>query len=774
MPLVIDEADQRYREAPPALDLEFSEVEIDIESDALPDEVIDIFYDDEGNRVTKYADGSIEIGDDPDDEDIADDDGDFDDNLAEQMSEEDLGVIAEELIMGVEGDLASRGKLEEMVSKTIDMLGLSLDSIPQDGGTVSKVHHTLLLESVVRYQSNAGAEMLPAAGPVKVRDDKPTELPHPEEQAKETLRKDIEGMTGQPLPPEPPSGGLMAKLMGMIGGMRPADPAAPGGTAMTEGGLGASMIGHNGGPPLEEEPEEMPIDRNALAEALEEDMNHYLTAVAKEYVPDYYRMLFAQGLMGTAFKKVFHCPVRGRPVSDFISLVDLIVSNDATDINTAGRVTHRTKISQSLMKRMQLLGVYRDVPLTTPSENVSDLEQKVKDTEGVEAGNTTMLDNDADHELYEVYVDYNLPGYKHKDDLPLPYKITIEVENRKIIEIRRDWKEGDATYTRRRTFVKYELIPGLGFYGYGYMHILGNTQKALTAVERELLDAGMFACFPGFLVAKTGTRQTTTDIRVMPGQGAEIDTNGLPIKDSVMELPYKEPSSVLLALAQGLAGDARALAGFLEIPVGEGMANIPVGTIMAMIEQATKVMGAIHKRNHTAHQDELEMLRDLFIEDPESLWKFARSPKRRWQLAAEFADMYLVPASDPNIPSHIHRIMMGMALAQRAKEKPGLYDEREVEERLLRIMGFDDFENLLKKPQADGKGPPPDPQVTQTMIEGKNREAEQMREMAQDQQRGQIKMAEKQMEIADNMQQRAHEQTMEAMKMRNEMLKKAP
>lgn len=724
-----------------------------------------------GGLTTVLEDGSVQIDLEPDKKKTsADDDTDHDANLAEFMEEFDLGMVAEDLLMGIEADLQSRGDMDSMAMKAIDLCGLKIEDAGDGSeGTVSKVHHSLLMESVVRYQSNAGGELLPAAGPVKVRDDTPPD-------AISTSGGILEGSPiagighngGPPLnaPGDEPGSELGGDAPPPIAGL------APSGGMTNVGGMGAALPANPLTVPKQE------VDRTALAEALETDMNHYLTVVAKEYYPDYYRMLFAQGLFGCAFKKIFKCPLRRRPASDYISPLDLIVSNDATDLYTAGRVTHRTKMRQNIMTRMQYLGVYRDVSLSIPAEETAETEKKTKEVSGISSAQNSPLPRDQQFMLYECYTDLDLKGYEHMEDgeatgLPLPYRVTLEKDSRKILEIRRNWKEGDDTFTPLRRFVKYGLIPGLGFYDYGYMHLLGNTTKALTAAERMMLDAGMFANFPGMLIAKAGARQNTNILRIKPGTAKEIDTNGMPIKESVMELPYKDNSAGLLALAEAIAGDARSLSGLIDLPSGEGTQNIPVGTMLAMVEQATKVMGAIHKRNHASHQEELSILRELFAEDPECLWKFAKTPKRKWQMEMEFKDLMLVPASDPNVPSQIHRLMIGTALAQRAAAVPQLYNAREVEERLLRILGIQDIEQIMSPAPQPGAPPPEqsNPEAENIMLEAKAREGEQGREIQQEGVRAHLKITEKQLEMQDNAADRESAEKIAGLNLQEEVVK---
>lgn len=599
-----------------------------------------------GSVTTHNADGSATIDFDP--KSGKGKPEDFGANLAEYMTESDLGVIGGDIIQGIQSDLESRSEWENIYNKAIDLLGLKLEDASSEltgFGTVSKVYHPLLLEAVVRSQANARAELLPSNGPVKVRDDQPM--------------------------------GDQSRVL--------------------------------------------------LAEALEKDFNHYLTAVAKEYYPDTDKMFFSMFLCGVGFKKIFQCPLRRRPVSDSVPPQDLIVSNDATDLTSAIRVSHRIYMNQSTMKRMQLSGQYRDIELTHPSEqmdNVNDL--RIKSVEGIQP-NSARLPQDQRYTIYETYVELDLPGFEHEENnkftgLPLPYRVTMDKDSQTILEIRRNWNEDDKDYRARRRFVKYPVVPGLGFYDYGYMHLLGNTTRAATAIERQLLDAGQFANFPGFLVSKQGQRQITNQIRVPPGGAQEFETGGRPIQDVIMALPYKGPSATLADIASKIADDGRRLGGTTEIQAGEGRADVPVGTTIAMIEQATKIVSVVHKRLHSAQQEEFELLRELFMENPEALWRFAKNPARKWEMAQEFSDMELVPAADPNIPSHIHRVMQATALVQLSQAAPQIYNLREVHQRALNTLGIADADALFAPPPQPGDNTNPELAAKQLELQVKSQE----------------------------------------------------
>lgn len=613
-----------------------------------------VIIDPSGNVIHKGADGSMTVnptGQDSEERGPSN----FNDNLADEL-DVPLATISNMLLEGIQADISSRSEWESMANKGAELLGVKLEEASSQvspEGSISKTRHTLLLEAVTRSWANSRAELLPASGPVKVRDD--------------------QVQIGTPSQPPP--------------------PGAP-----------------------------KPPKRSELAEALEMDMNHYLTVVDKEYYPDFSRMLFNRALIGMAFRKVYRCPLRRRPVSIWVRGEDLIVSNDASHLEGAGRVTERNKMRQSVVKRLQASGHWREVSLVTPSQTATPTETTIGNIQGTDP--TPTLPADHRHEIYECYCELDdgplardengkTPGY------PLPYRVTIDKDSRQILEIRRNWKEGDEDFKARRRYVKYGFVPGLGFYDFGYTHLLGNPERALTAIERMLIDAGMYCSFPGGVMAKgPGTRQRTNEIRPDPGQFAVIDTGGQAIQDVVMPMPYKEPSAVLQAIMQSIAQDGRRLAGTLELPVGEGrVGDVPVGTIMSYVDAISKVPSAVHKDDHTAQQEEYELLKELFMEEPEALTKFAKSPARAQYTMEELNDQELVPAADPNIPSQTHRVMQTTALVQLAAmpQFANIADNREIFDRAVKVLGVEDSASVTMPAQPPQAQPPP-PQVIAAQI----------------------------------------------------------
>lgn len=477
-----------------------------------------------------------------------------------------------------------------------------------------------------------------------------------------------------------------------------------------------------------------------LAEALQKDLNHYLTVTAVEYVPDTDKMLFQLGFSGISFKKGFHSPIKRRPVIESIAAKDLIVSNATTTLDGAGRVTHRFFMRPSMIKRMQMTKAYRDVPLPNimPVPTKNPVDKKIETIQGVAAPSFVEFPEDQDRELLECYCEIDLKGFEHLDDdgeptgLPLPYKVVIDRDSRYVLEIRRNWDENDPLYMPINRIVAFIFVPGLGFYGIGLLNIIGNTTKAMTAAWRLMLDSGMYANFPGFLYLKQLGKQMTNQFRVPPGGGLGIDSAGAQdIRQLIMPLPYKDPSAIFIQLAQALESGAQRVGGTAELQVGEGKQDAPVGTTLALIEQATKIMSAVHKRLHQNQSQEFMMLRGLLMEDPCALWRHNKKSavlgvlaaaagvnstimmqqleqddnEHRLRFLTALGDINLIPMADPNTSSQTERYLKCMALRQMAQTDPAM-DIVAVDKRIIKIMGVDDGDSLFKPPPPPGAQPP--------------------------------------------------------------------
>lgn len=462
-------------------------------------------------------------------------------------------------------------------------------------------------------------------------------------------------------------------------------------------------------------------ERDDLAQKFQLDMNHYLTVTAREYYPDTAQMLMLLGFGGTTFKKVYHCPLRERPVSESVRLPDLIVNEQATDLDNAIRVTHQVSMPPVNVRRLQVNGFYLDVELGDASDTADPTREKERAIHGLGGGSSTLRPQDRDRTLYECYTDIDLADYGSSEKgapkrLPLPYRVTIDKDAQKVLEIRRNWRQGDKKYQKRQRFVKWSMVPGFGFLALGFLHLLGNQTRALTALWRIMIDCGMFSAFPGGIKIK-GTRQTSNEIAPGPGEWVEVDTGPqLEIQKAFMPMPYQPLNGVLIQLSEMISAHADKLGTSVEFPTGEGRTNIPVGTIMAMIEQQTQTMAAVHRGLHRSQQEELLLIKELFAEDPEALWRGCHNPAHEWSDPQEFIDCNLVPATDPNVPSHIHRIMVATALVTLATQNPDIYNKVAVHKHAIRMIGIADVDSYIQIQPPPGGGTP-DPELLQKQAE---------------------------------------------------------
>src|SRR5882672_1156193 len=675
-----------------------------------------VTFDDDGHAKIEHEDGSVTFDDDIGPKDAVDPD-DFYRNLADEINENELSRIASDLLTGIEMDQQSRKDWLETRAAGIRLLGLKLEEPRGDMGTssaplegMSTVRHPALLEATIKFQAVARGELLPASGPVKVRNDSP-------------IRPDA----SKP-PPAPPAPGM---------------------------------------PPPQGDGDRL----DELGAALEKDMNHYLTVTATEYIPDTDRMLFYVGFGGDGFKKVYNCPLRNRPVSESIDAEDIIVSNAATDIRNCGRVTHRIKMRPAILRRMQILGAYRDVTLSMP--NPSSAVTAPEKEKAAIGGYSPMPSQpkDADHEIFECYCELDLEEFAPKQfrdkGLPLPYVVTIEKESRQVLEVKRNWDEDDEQALAKQFFVQFPFVRGLGFYGLGLIHILGNVVIALTAIWRIMIDNGMFSNFPGFLFAKAAGRQNTNQFRVPPGGGMPVDVPpGMRIQDAFMAMPYKDTGAAFMNLAQHIEEVAQRLGQTADIQVGEGTQDVPVGTTMAMIEQSTKITDSVHKRLHAAQAEEFGLLKERFRENPEAFWRSNKRPARQWtkeQFKQALDEKDLVPVADPNNPTSLHRIAKATIIDSLVTKYPQDMDHRNSLKRILRIADIDS-DGLM---QAQTAPPPPDPRMVAIQAKA---QAEQMQAQI-DKAKLLIQAATAQANFQDKEKERQFKQQMQQMEMYLEQLR---
>ena len=477
--------------------------------------------------------------------------------------------------------------------------------------------------------------------------------------------------------------------------------------------------------------------KDELAEALQRDMNYFLTTTATEFGPETSHMLlWGCYFSGSGFKKIFTHPLKKRPASEAVSPQHLIVSDATKDFASCERITHQITMRQSLMKRYMQKKIYRKVALAPPTPEPNQVDEQIASSQGVALRKDRP--EDQPYTLWEIQCELDLEEFAPKQfkgsEVPLPYLVTMDKDSMQILAVRRDWKPEDEDCNRKQMYVKYPYVPGPGFYGTGLLNILGNSSAAMTAAWRLGLDTAMYANFPAFLMDKLAGRQNTSDFRLSPGIGQGIETGGRDIRQVVMDLPYKDVTAGLMSLIDKITEQSKAVGGAPDIPVGEGMQNIPVGTMLAHIEQATKVMAAAHKGQHRAMDEELTLIADLFRENPESFWKGNKTAKGYWtvqKLLQALEERTLVPKSDPNVPSHIHRVMKAVALVELvASPLGGLLDKNEVLRRVLVAMR-EDPSGLVLPPQPD-QPPSPEMLTAQAKVQGAANDAKKIEVSAQE------------------------------------------
>jgi hypothetical protein len=437
------------------------------------------------------------------------------------------------------------------------------------------------------------------------------------------------------------------------------------------------------------------------AKRVKDFMNYQITHVMKEYDPDMDQLLFYLPLSGSAFKKTYYDAVMQRPVSKFVSSEDCVVNYMASSLEDAVRITHATKVDSNALRKQQVSGFYRDIPITAGTVSTSDVKEKVDELHGV---SDNLASEDDEHVLLEMHVDADVPGFEDQSGIKLPYVITIDQYSTKILSIKRNWNESDPLKERTDYFTHYKFLPGLGFYGFGLIHMLGGLSRTATSVLRQLIDAGTLANLPAGFKAR-GMRIRDHDEPLQPGEFRDVDVTGTSIRESLLPLPYKEPSQVLFALLGFCVDAGKSFAAIADMKMGEGNEQNPVGTTLALLERGTKVMSAIHKRLHHAQGVEFRLLSrciKMFL-PPE--YPYMVKGGNRMIKQTDFDDRIdILPVSNPNIFSMSQRVMLAQQQLQLAIANPALHNLREAYRRVYQALDVDNIDALLK---PDPGNPPP-------------------------------------------------------------------
>ncbi len=438
-------------------------------------------------------------------------------------------------------------------------------------------------------------------------------------------------------------------------------------------------------------------------------MNYYITNVMEEYTPEFDQMLFNLPLAGSTFKKVYFDDSLGRPVSKFVPAEHLVVPYETSDLQTCPCITHVVRISMNDLRKQQVGGFYRDVPVLPSQPNTDSISQETDYIDGMSASNI-----DYDCTLLEFHADLDLPGYENKDEegeetgIKVPYIVTISEENSKVLSIRRNYEEQDPLTNKIQYFVHYKFLPGFGFYGLGLIHTIGGLSRTATAALRQLIDAGTLSNLPAGFKAR-GLRIRDDDSPLQPGEFRDVDAPGGQIRDSLMPLPFKGPDGTLFQLLGFVVDAGQRFATITDMKVGDANPNAAVGTTIAMIEQGTRVMSAVHKRLHYAMKIEFKILARVMSESLPPVYPYEVPGAESTVKADDFDERVdVLPVSDPNIFSQSQRIALAQTELQMAMQAPEIHNIPEVYRRVYDALGVKNADMILRA-DTPGDIAPKDP-----------------------------------------------------------------
>jgi len=438
------------------------------------------------------------------------------------------------------------------------------------------------------------------------------------------------------------------------------------------------------------------------AERIKEFMNYQITCEMGEFDPELDQLLFHLPLAGSAFKKVYYDSTLERAVSKFIPAEDLVVPYFITDLESCSRITHVVKMKHNDLRKNQVSGFYRDIDLSGGRVDTSDIKEKQDELSGIEQVSFT----EDEHNLLEMHVDLDLPGFEdmgannEKTGIMVPYIVTLDEDSGEILSIYRNWNQGDPLRKKKEYFTHFKFLPGLGFYGFGLIHMLGGLSRTATAALRQLIDAGTLSNLPAGFKAR-GLRIRDDDESINPGEWRDVDAPGGNLRESLMPLPYKEPSGTLFSLLGFVVDAGRRFAGVADMMMGEnaGSQQQPVGTTMAILERGMKVMSAIHKRLHYAQKTEFKLLAKVFSEYLPANYPYMVAGGEQTIKQTDFDDRVdVIPVSDPNIFSMAQRVTLAQSQLQLAQANPELHDLREAYMRMYAALGVQNIEKLLPQP----------------------------------------------------------------------------
>lgn len=458
-------------------------------------------------------------------------------------------------------------------------------------------------------------------------------------------------------------------------------------------------------------------DKTKQAGRVQDYLNYLLTHEMSEYRTETEKMLFSLPLAGSAFRKVYYDPNLERPASIFVPAEDVVVNYGASDLETCQRATHVMHKSSNEVRKMQVAGFYRDIDIPEPADNQSDIRKKYDEM----TGESRTYNYDDRHTILEMQVDLDLEGYEDMADgkqtgIALPYVVSIDYPSGQVLSIRRNYFQDDPKKLRRMHFVHYQYLPGLGFYGFGLIHMVGGLAKSATSILRQLVDAGTLSNLPGGLKAR-GLRIKGDDTPIMPGEFRDVDVPGGAIRDNITFLPYKEPSGTLYQLLQNIVEEGRRFASMNDMKVSDMNNQAPVGTTLALLERNMKVMSAVQARLHASMRKEFEILVGIVRDFTQPAYPYEMDDDEFIKVEDFDNRVDVLPVSDPNASTMAQRIMQYQAAMQLATSAPQIYNMPELHRQMLETLGIRNVEDII--PDTDDVKPVDPVTAVQNLINGK-------------------------------------------------------
>ena len=436
-------------------------------------------------------------------------------------------------------------------------------------------------------------------------------------------------------------------------------------------------------------------EKEEQAQRVKEFMNYMIMEQMQEYTPDFDQLLFYLPLAGSAFKKIYYDDVMQRAIAKFIPAEDLIVPYYATDLKDCERITHVVKMSENDILKKQRTGFYRDVEILPSRMDDDSVQDKYNSIEGVSPSD----DKEYQFNVLEMHVDLDLEEYESEvseKNVKVPYIVTIDEGSQEVLAIYRNYDMNDALMKRKEYFVHYKFLPGLGFYGFGLIHMIGGLSKTATAALRQLLDAGTLSNLPAGFKSR-GLRIRDDDQPFQPGEFRDVDAPGGNIKDQFQILPFKEPSSVLFSLLGFVVQAGQRFAAITDNAIGNDAQNRAVGTTIALLERGSRVMSAIHKRCYYAMRQEFRLLASIFGTYLPPIYPYSVYGGNRLIKVADFSpDVDVIPVADPNIFSMAQRVTLAQTQLQIAQSNPQLHNIREAYRRVYEALGTKQIDTILK------------------------------------------------------------------------------